>query len=160
MSFIDPFCGSGTLGMGAIDFYEDNSRSYAFQKSIKLSLSQSSLQKQELPFRKYILIDKNDKTLEICKKNLTHTKKSISIEFLNLDSCQPGVQIDKSNLKSWIYSNLPYGKRVEDALPSNFVDILVMNFKPKIMGLFYPEKLNHPLAKKNIYFKIKKRIKC
>lgn len=155
LRFVDPFCGSGTLLLESLNYFNRNSRPFSFEKSfsMKPDLEDKNLKSvQKFPFKEYIANDIDAKALEVCSQNLKEKMKENTIVLKQVDS----TKLDKSEslYESWIFSNLPYGKRVEDKLPKNLTEILFQNYKPRVMGLFYPEKLSHPKAKKSLHHSV------
>lgn len=149
--FVDPFCGSGTLIKEALTFFSSNERSFAFQKAfpkIKTSEILKNKEEQKLPFSAYVAQDISQEALDVCQKNLKSFLSAEKIEFILGDSLKMKLKADRD---SFIIANLPYGKRIQDQLPKTLVEDLIINFKPRIMGLFHPEKWTHKNAKKMIH---------
>lgn len=153
LSFVDPFCGSGTLLIEALNFFANNKREFAFE-SVNGKMNLAPLKEQQFPFVNYQAIDISAESLEICKTNLRKSAQFEKIHFRNEDSSKINLKHRKESHYSWIYSNLPYGKRLENHLPKNLIEILYQNYQPKIIGLFHPEKWNHEKAVKTEHLKI------
>lgn len=153
LSFVDPFCGSGTLLLEALNFFETNKRAFAFE-SVHPKITVAPLKEQQFPFLNYHAIDVSAESLAICKANLIKSPQFEKIHFFNEDSCKIKMKTLKESQVSWIYSNLPYGKRLENQLPKNLIEILYQNYQPKIIGLFHPEKWTHEKAIKTEHLKI------
>lgn len=152
LRFVDPFCGSGTLLLETLDYFKKNSRPFSFEKSFSIKPIHEDKDPKEIqkfPFKEYMAVDIDSKALEVCSQNLKEKTKETVIVLKSGDSTQP--EKSESLYESWIFSNLPYGKRVEDKLPKDLTDVLYQNYKPRVMGLFYPEKLSHPKAKKALH---------
>ncbi len=153
LSFVDPFCGSGTLLLESLNFFATNKREFAFE-FVKGKVNVSPLKERQLPFANYQAIDISTEALAICKTNLKKSLQFEKILFSNEDSCKNKMMPFKESQQSWIYSNLPYGKRLENHLPKNLIEILYQNYQPKIIGLFHPEKWTHKKAIKIEHLKI------
>jgi putative N6-adenine-specific DNA methylase len=155
LTFVDPFCGSGTLLLETAQFFQPNKRSFAFESTVKVKEKNQTVKEQAFPFVKYQAMDISSEALEVCKKNLKNSSIFSKTIFKETDSGVVNKNLSEEDVAvGWVYSNLPYGKRVNNQLPENLTEILYQNHKPRIMGLYYPEKLTHSKAIKTIHLKI------
>lgn len=149
--YVDPFCGSGTLLQEALSFFKPNDREFSYQKAFpefKKNKIVALSEGQSFPFASYMAQDISAEALDVCKKNLNAYLSQAKIDFILEDALVKREKLDKP---SFLIANLPYGKRVQDQLPKNLIDVLVENYSPRIMGLFHPEKWSSVKAKKVIH---------
>ncbi|MCK6597933.1 MAG: hypothetical protein L6Q37_06175 [Bdellovibrionaceae bacterium] len=157
MNFIDPFCGSGTLVLEALEFNQSLNRSFSFQKSLLLSQGKNFFldEVKPLPFIKYFAMDLQQEAIDASKKNISIGLSPDKVEFILGDSLDLKDSFkNRDNIPSWLITNLPYGKRVKDQLPGNLVEILKNKYDVKIMGLFHPKKWQDKTAKKTIHYPV------
>ena len=137
-TLIDPMCGTGTFLKETLNFFQDSSRTFAYQDwHDRLSLPKTD---KVLSFKKLIGFDIDEKVIS---QNRT---LNLPIEYATKDVFQHSTP---DHLNTIIICNPPYGKRIKLNKPrqqyfQELLDNLRQQYKPKRMGLLIPSdiKLN------------------